>query len=365
MHPSTTIAEMARRHRVRVKIASLINVTILALLMFPMSTKLCHAQSSADFDLTWNRIASGGGTSVGTEFVLHCTIGQPEAGTTAGVEFTLNAGFYVGGRGTCVDNSDCSDANICTFDECTGGACSNLSNTYGDVDFNNTVNLFDLFCVLDGFGGVFGGDTDGNCTFGRLDIEPCAGNGSLNLFDLFAILDSFSGIDPCCSPSPTQTLRDRPGLAVDRPVNAPEVAIKLVASQRSIRAGDTVTVDVFASSVTDLRGYQIALDAVGGSRGALSSDVIAIDDSRDDYVFAQLESVHASDPIGLRIVGALIAGSATTKGETYLGSFTYRIPSNAHGTFAFNIRSGETMLVDTAGREFAIQPVHSVKIAVR
>ncbi len=96
----------------------------------------------------------------------------------------------------CVVDADCNDLDICTADVCNSPTCGSVPNIYGDVDFNNTVNLFDLFCVLDGFSGAF----TGNCTFERLDIEPCTGNGSLNLFDLFAILDSFSGIDPCCSP---------------------------------------------------------------------------------------------------------------------------------------------------------------------
>jgi len=323
------------------------------------------AQSGGTFEIRRSQFTGGGGTSTGGTLAMFGTAGQHDAGDLTGGTFLLRGGFIQPSAAACVDNIDCDDSSVCTFDECSGGACANLPNTYGDVDFNQTVNLFDLFCVLDGFGGVFGGDANGNCTFDRLDIEPCGGNNSLNLFDLFAILDSFSGIDPCCSPSPSQPLSDRPGLAVDRLLDIPEVTIKLVASQRSVRAGDTVTVDVFASAVTELRGYQIALEAVGGSRGSLESETLAIDDSRGDYVFAQMESVQASDPAGVRIVGALMADSATTRGDTYLGSFTYRIPSGAHGTFAVDIRPEETMLVDTAGRQLGIRPVRGAKITVR
>ncbi len=92
----------------------------------------------------------------------------------------------------CVDNVICDDADICTTDLCLAGFCSNTV-FYGDVDHNLTVNLFDLFCVLDGFSGIFT-----TCSFADNDIEPCGGNGTLNLFDLFAVLDVFSGIDPCC-----------------------------------------------------------------------------------------------------------------------------------------------------------------------
>jgi len=339
----------------------------MAPLMMVVFAAPAFAQSGGTFEIRRSQFTGGGGTSTGGTFAMFGTAGQHDAGDLTGGTFLLRGGFIqpASGAMSCVDNIDCDDSSVCTFDQCSGGACANLPNTYGDVDFNNTVNLFDLFCVLDGFGGVFGGDTNGNCTFERMDIEPCGGNGSLNLFDLFAILDSFSGIDPCCSPSPTQPLSDRPGLAVDRLVDTPVATIKLVVSQRSVRAGDTVTVDVFASAVTELRGYQIALEAAGGSRGSLESETLAIDDSRDDYVFAQMESVQASDPDGVRIVGALMADSATTRGDTYLGSFTYRIPSGAHGTFSVDIRPEETMLVDTAGRQFAIGKVRAAKITVR
>jgi len=75
-----------------------------------------------------------------------------------------------------------------------GGICSNTAGTYGDVDHNDAVGIFDLFCVLNGFSGEFV-----ECTFEDVDIEPCVGNGSVNVFDLFAVLNAFGGEDPCCS----------------------------------------------------------------------------------------------------------------------------------------------------------------------
>jgi len=323
------------------------------------------AQSGGTFEVRRSQFTGGGGTSGGGTFSLFGTAGQHDAGDLTGGTLLLRGGFIqpMAGAMSCVGNIDCDDSSVCTFDECSGGVCSNLPNTYGDVDFNSTLNIFDLFCVLNGFSGTFAG----NCTFERMDIEPCAGNQTLNIFDLFAVLDAFNGVDPCCSPPspPDPILPHRTGLAVDRVLELPEATIKLVASQRSARAGDIVTVDVFASAVTDLRGYQIALDAVGGSRGALDVDEPTIDDTRSDYVFAEMDSVHAGDVHGVRMVGALMAGSATTRRDTYLGSFVYRIPGGAHGSFAINIRPDETVLVDTAGRPFALQPVHGVKISVR
>jgi len=94
----------------------------------------------------------------------------------------------------CLVAGDCDDASVCTFDQCIGSTCSNVPNTYGDVDHNGLVNIFDLFCVLDGFSGIFT-----ECTFADVDIEPCASNAEINIFDLFAVLDAFSAMDPCCS----------------------------------------------------------------------------------------------------------------------------------------------------------------------
>jgi len=97
--------------------------------------------------------------------------------------------------GPCGQLPNCDDGDICTFDLCVADVCTHTPNIYGDVNHNNTVNLFDLFCVLDGFAGTFT-----ECSAADVDVEPCVGNLTINLFDLFAVLDAFSGIDPCCSP---------------------------------------------------------------------------------------------------------------------------------------------------------------------
>jgi hypothetical protein len=50
---------------------------------------------SGQFDLTWHSIDGGGGSSGGGEFVLRGAIGQPEAGSLSGGDFTLGGGFLV------------------------------------------------------------------------------------------------------------------------------------------------------------------------------------------------------------------------------------------------------------------------------
>jgi len=91
------------------------------------------------------------------------------------------------------DPSECPDGGACTSGACAGGACVQVPNTYGDVDHNGAVNLFDLICVLKGISGQFG-----PCTLEAVDISPCTPDGAVSIFDLFAVLNALSDADPCC-----------------------------------------------------------------------------------------------------------------------------------------------------------------------
>jgi len=100
----------------------------------------------------------------------------------------------------CVADSECDDGTVCTRDECIASACVYANNRYGDADGNGFITLFDLFCVLDGFGGDFS-----SCSFEQDDVQGscgggpnCCPNGVITLGDLFAVLDAFGGEDPCC-----------------------------------------------------------------------------------------------------------------------------------------------------------------------
>ncbi len=97
----------------------------------------------------------------------------------------------------CFTNDDCDDGNVCTWGTCQGGECAYSIRPYGDVDRNVTLNLFDVFCLLD----LIGGETpdDPNCVRSTADIEPCAGNGVVSILDIFAVLAAIGGDDPCCS----------------------------------------------------------------------------------------------------------------------------------------------------------------------
>lgn len=148
------------------------------------------AQSGGSYDLTWNTMDNGGGTSTGGTYLMRGTVGQSDAGDMSGGTYRLQGGFW---RGSCVDDADCDDSNVCTFDQCVSATCTHTPNPYGDVDHNAVVNVFDIFCILDGIAGDFS-----TCSFEDDDIHPCEGNDVLNLFDAFAVLDAIAGTDSCC-----------------------------------------------------------------------------------------------------------------------------------------------------------------------
>ena len=65
---------------------------VLALLI----VSLAAAQSGSGYDLTWNTIDGGGGSSSGGTYSLAGTLGQADAVTLSGSGYTLNGGFWYG-----------------------------------------------------------------------------------------------------------------------------------------------------------------------------------------------------------------------------------------------------------------------------
>src|SRR5689334_14053792 len=50
---------------------------------------LGHAQTGGSYDLSWSKIAAGGGGSSGGQFTLNGTVGQPDAGALVGGKYQL------------------------------------------------------------------------------------------------------------------------------------------------------------------------------------------------------------------------------------------------------------------------------------
>jgi hypothetical protein len=130
-----------------------------AALTFIITAALAQQFGPGSFDLTWNTIDGGGGTSTGGTFVLSGTIGQPDAsGPLSGGTFTVVGGFWPGG--------------VVPAPTCPG-----------DITGDDLVNIVDLLAVVSAWGA---------CPAPPLpcpaDIAPPNGDGLVNIADLLAVI---------------------------------------------------------------------------------------------------------------------------------------------------------------------------------
>ncbi|NOS99590.1 MAG: hypothetical protein HOP29_03080 [Phycisphaerales bacterium] len=305
----------------------------------------------------------------------------------------------------CTDHGPCLDRDVCLFGCCLegGNVCSFQSAAYGDVlgtqdvcgrqgewmcGPDGVVDVFDILAVLNAFGGAFPED----CAVHNFDLAPCNTDGVIDIFDVLAVLDAFSGIDACCgggakvflaasdaNGSPEVELveaaagngatrvsvttgvksakaKAESGVFIPPSVHgakvvASETQLTLVPQDNSIDAGDTVTVDVFADDVKDLRGYQLRL--TGTDAGFATSATIVdvyVDTERDDYVFFGADARHAEDMENHRMVVALMKGGVTQTGRVYFGTFVFKADESAEGAIRTAIYPVDGMiLVDPTG----------------
>jgi len=74
-------------------VLSIALVTLLMVITFAST----QAQSGSGYDLTWNTIDNGGGTSSNGGYIIDSTIGQPDAGAPINNGgYTLTGGFWAG-----------------------------------------------------------------------------------------------------------------------------------------------------------------------------------------------------------------------------------------------------------------------------
>jgi hypothetical protein len=70
---------------------------VLGVTLLAITAAAAPVKGPPQFDLSWNTIDGGGGTSTGGSFALSGTIGQPDAGTMSGGIFSLQGGFWAAG----------------------------------------------------------------------------------------------------------------------------------------------------------------------------------------------------------------------------------------------------------------------------
>ena len=101
--------------------------------------------------------------------------------------------------------------------------------------------------------------------------------------------------------------------------------------------GGTAIVDVFVDSAVGIRGYQVELSVATN---------VEIDTSREDYLFADTESISAVDAARGRLAGARHVGGRPTEGTAYLGSFAIDAREERQ-----HHRVVRVILIDSSGRE--------------
>lgn len=71
-------------------------LVLAALLLLFAAGAAVVAQSSANFDLSWNVIGNGGGDASSASYAISGTVGQGMVGQTAvdSANFTLNSGYW-------------------------------------------------------------------------------------------------------------------------------------------------------------------------------------------------------------------------------------------------------------------------------
>jgi len=242
----------------------------------------------------------------------------------------------------------------------TGGATTGV---WGNANGLDDVNVFDIVCVLDGYQGIFTQCTPrGDDQSSGALAHPAA----IDLFDIVAVLDAFSGASyPDATPC-SGAFAELAATAKAAPAKGAvsDARVWLVPSATTVAPGGVVRLDVFADGLADVRGYQVAVEAGGGSAGTLVPGAVTISSYRDDYLFAGWAVSAVTDSTGVRLAGAVRGGGANPAGAVYLGSFEYRASGDAAGRFRVGLRPSETLFLDSSNENELVEPDAYVEISV-
>ena len=137
---------------------------VIATAMMVVTAALAQEFGPGTFDLSWNTVDGGGGTSNGGTFELSGTIGQLDAGVVLiGGAFEVSGGFWPGGS---------QPVETCPAD---------LAPLAGD----GIVNVQDLLVVI----GAWGACANPNDCLA--DISPPGGNDVVDVQDLLAVIGAW------------------------------------------------------------------------------------------------------------------------------------------------------------------------------
>lgn len=132
-------------------------------------------------------------------------------------------------------------------------------------------------------------------------------------------------------------------------VSVPVPLISLSPELSTIRAGESVEIDVFIENVAGLRLYEVVLDVTGGVGGSLDVTDLIIDEGRGDFVFTGIPSpVCITDPDNLRITCTPLSddcADVAAGAPAYLGTYTFTANTDVPTTFGVNIIDAPTTIV--------------------
>ncbi|UCE58163.1 MAG: DNRLRE domain-containing protein [Phycisphaerales bacterium] len=242
-----------------------------------------------------------------------------------------------------------ADVRLVTEPENLSDAVSATTWQWGNADNFGDVDLFDITCVVDGWQDVYT-----RCTLYGNDLRGDVPDRDIDLFDIVAVVDGwqnipYNGAAPCTQP------RHSTGIAGVGASDTPTATISLIPASQWVRPGELVSIDVYVSGVPDLRGYEVGLDALGGTWGELSLESIEIDEDFDDYVFGGSMSFSGIALNTGRMACAAVDPVSAME-PAYLGTYYFRVQKRAFGTFQVVVRLGaDTNLAGSLGEP--ISPV--------
>lgn len=80
----------------RSRIPAVLAIALLTTLALLLTTAIVMGQGGAGYDLSWWTVDGGGGESSGDDYALAGTVGQPDAATLTGGDYSLVGGFWAG-----------------------------------------------------------------------------------------------------------------------------------------------------------------------------------------------------------------------------------------------------------------------------
>ncbi len=147
--------------------------------------------------------------------------------------------------------------------------------------------------------------------------------------------------------------------------NPNAVVLTLRSSQKKIKAGGTVDVEIFISNAKDIRGYQFDLEISGEHSGKLERISGKVDTHHPAYIFKDTADAHfAYNPTTGQLLNILQTGGVACE-NAYAATFTYKVSDDATGTFFLQFRrSPKTVTLNSGGKLVLSRPGNTLRLEV-